>query len=115
MSRITLDWMKLAVKRMAALLFGIPVLRVYNDHGNEQEKLAAQILEAVYTKNRINAVNKKRARYLYASCEIATIHLLHAGAADILRWATLRPQAPLPHVLAFQRQEQRERERLPTV
>lgn len=73
MSRITLDWMKLAVKRMASLLFGIPVLRVYNDHDNEQEKLAAQILEAVYAKNRINAVNKKRARFLYASCEIATI------------------------------------------
>ncbi len=73
MSRITLDWMKLAVKRVAALLFGIPVLRVYNDHDNEQEKLAAQILEAVYTKNRINAINKKRARYLYAACEIATI------------------------------------------
>lgn len=73
MSRITLDWLKLATKRMAALLFGIPVLRVYNDHDSEDEKLAAQILEAVYAKNRINAVNKKRARYLYASCEIATI------------------------------------------
>lgn len=73
MSRITLDWMKLAVKRMAALLFGIPVLRVYNDHDDEQQKLAAQILEAVYAKNRINAINKRRARYLYASCELATI------------------------------------------
>lgn len=73
MSRITLDWMQLAVKRIAALLFGIPVLRVYNDHDDDRQKLAAQILEAVYTKNRINAVNKKRARYLYASCEIATI------------------------------------------
>lgn len=73
MSRLTLGWMKLAVKRIAALLFGIPVQRIYNDHDKEDEKLAAQILEAVYTKNRINAVNKKRARYLYAACEVATI------------------------------------------
>ena len=73
MSRLTLGWIKLAVRRIAALLFGIPVRRIYNDHDDEDEKLAAQILEAVYTKNRINAVNKKRARYLYAACEVATI------------------------------------------
>ena len=73
MTRVTLDWMKLAVKRISSLLFGISVQRIYNDHDNDQEKLAAQILESVYAKNRIDAVNKKRARYLYASCEIATI------------------------------------------
>lgn len=73
MTRFTVGWIKLAVKRIASLLFGIPVLRIYNDHDNADEKLAAQILEAVYTKNRINSINKKRARYLYAACEIATI------------------------------------------
>ena len=73
MSRLTLGWMKLAVKRISALIFGIPVQRIYNDHDNEDEKIASQILEAVYAKNRINAVNKKRARYLYAACEVATI------------------------------------------
>lgn len=73
MSRVTLGWMQLAVKRMTELLFGIDVLRIYNDHDNEQQKLASQILEAVYAKNRITSVNNNRSRYLYAACEAATI------------------------------------------
>lgn len=72
-TRVTLGWTKLAVKRITELMFGIDAKRVYNDHDNEQEKLAAQILEAVYTKNRINSVNNIRSRYLFASCEAATI------------------------------------------
>lgn len=73
MTRITLGWQKLAVKRMAELLFGIDVLRVYNDHGQEDEKEAAKIMEAIYTKNRINSRNIERGRWLYASCEVMTL------------------------------------------
>lgn len=72
-TRITLGWMKLAVKRMTELLFGIEVQRIYNDHGNEQEKKAAAILEAVYTRNRINSVNVERGRWLFAACEAVTL------------------------------------------
>lgn len=72
-SRITIGWMKLAVKRMTELLFGIDVIRIYNDHGNEQEKLASQILEDVYNKNRIVSVNNQRSRHLYAACESMTL------------------------------------------
>ena len=35
MTRFTVGWIKLAVKRIASLLFGIPVLRVYNDHDHD--------------------------------------------------------------------------------
>ena len=73
MTRVTLGWMKLAVKRMTELLFGIDVLHIYNDHEDEKQKEAAQILEAVYAKNRIATVNNNRSRYLYAACEAATI------------------------------------------
>ncbi|MCC8117280.1 MAG: phage portal protein [Bacteroidales bacterium] len=73
MTRITLGWQKLATKRMAELLFGIDVLRVYNDHGQEDEKEVAKIMEAIYMKNRINSRNIERGRWLYASCEAMTL------------------------------------------
>lgn len=72
-TRITLGWMKLAVKRMTELMFGIDVLRIYNDHEKDDEKKAARILEAVYSKNRINAVNTERARWYFAACEAVTL------------------------------------------
>lgn len=73
MTRITLGWMKLAVKRITELMFGLDVLRIYNDHDNAEQKRAAQIMEAVYQKNRINAVNSERGRWLFAACEAMTL------------------------------------------
>lgn len=73
LTRITLAWQKLAVKRITELMFGIDVQRIYNDHDNEDEKKAAKILEAIYTKNRIDAVNVERGRWLFASCEAMTL------------------------------------------
>lgn len=72
MCRITLGLQKLATKRMTELIFGIPVKRKYNAK-NEQEKMVAKIMEAIFKKNRINSVNVERGRALYASCEFATI------------------------------------------
>lgn len=72
MTRVSFGWQKLAVKRMSALAFGIPVQRVYTPN-NEQEKMAAQIMEDIYKRNRIDAVNLDRAKRLYASCECMTI------------------------------------------
>lgn len=71
-TRITLPLQRLAVKRMSELLFSIPVKRVYKPT-NEQEQRAAKIIEGIFERNRIDAVNIERGRALYASCECATI------------------------------------------
>jgi hypothetical protein len=71
-TRITLGLQKLATKRMTELIFGIPVKRVYKCE-NDQEKQAADIMEAIFTKNRIDSVNIERGRYLFASCEAVTL------------------------------------------
>lgn len=72
MTRLTLGWQKLAVKRMTELIFGIPVKRVYNVESDE-DKVVAGILEDIYRKNRINSINIERGRMLYASCEVMTL------------------------------------------
>jgi hypothetical protein len=71
-TRRTLGLQKLAVNRMRGLIFGIPVKRVYKPQ-NENEKLAAKIMEAIFVKNRIDSVNMERGKYLFASCENTTI------------------------------------------
>lgn len=73
-TRITLGLQKLAVKRMTGLMFGIPVQRVWKPReGNSQEKKAAEILEAMFMKNRIDSMNRERSKYLFAGCEFVTI------------------------------------------
>lgn len=71
-TRITLSLPKLAVKRMTELMFAIPVQRVYKPT-NDEEKRVAEIMEAIFKKNRIDSVNIERGRDLFASCETATI------------------------------------------
>ena len=72
LTRVGLGWQKLATKRMGELMFGIPPKRVYKAK-NEQEQKAANLLEGIYRKNRIDSVNIERSKYLYASCEFVTI------------------------------------------
>lgn len=72
MTRITLGWQKLATKRMSELMFGIPVQRVYKPT-NDQEKQVAEIMEAIFKRNRIDSVNIERGRHLFASCENMTL------------------------------------------
>lgn len=71
-TRVILPWQKLAVRRMGALAFGIPVKRVYKPKDDRQKKAAA-ILESIYKRNHINSVNLERSKFLYASCEVVTI------------------------------------------
>ncbi len=78
--RITLGLQKLAVKRMTELAFGIPVKRVYNAK-NDNEKKAARIMEAIFSKNKTDSVNIDRGRKFYASCEFAT--LWYTQQADV--------------------------------
>lgn len=81
MTRYTMDLQKLAVKRMTELMFAIPVKRVYSPK-NDNEKRVARIIEAVFRKNRINAVNIERGRSLFASCENVTIWYSQELATD---------------------------------
>ncbi len=71
-TRTTLGWQKLAVKRMTELMFAIPVQRVYKPQ-TEDEKTVAQIMEAIFTKNRIDSLNIDRGKSLFASCETVTL------------------------------------------
>lgn len=72
MSRITFAWQRLATNRMAGLIFGIPVKRVYKPK-NDAEKVAGQIMESIFKKNRIDSMNLERGKNLFASCENVTI------------------------------------------
>lgn len=71
-TRITIGLQKLAAKRMAQLMFGIPVKRIYKAK-TDQEKEAAKIIEKIYSKNRIDAINIERGKFLFAGCETATL------------------------------------------
>ena len=71
-TRIVLDLQRLAVKRMTELVCGIPVKRVYKPQ-NETQKKIASFIEAIYKKNRIDAVNVERLNLLYAGCEVITL------------------------------------------
>lgn len=71
-SRITLDYQRLAVRRMSELVCGIPVKRVYKPENDRQQELG-RIIEKVFERNRIDAVNIGRCNLLYAGCEVMTL------------------------------------------
>lgn len=89
-TRVTLPWQKLAVKRMTELLFTIPVQRIYSPE-NENEKKVAEIMEAIFKKNRINSVNIERGNNLFAACENITLwysqeqKVVYAGQESLLK------------------------------
>lgn len=71
-TRITLCFQRLATKRMTELVCGIPVKRVYKPT-NARQKQVAQIMEAIFLRNRIGSVNIDRLNQLFAGCEIFTL------------------------------------------
>lgn len=71
-TRITLSFQKLAAARMSELCTGIPVKRVYKPK-NDRQKLVAEAMEKIFDRNRINSVNTKRCKQLFAGCEIFTL------------------------------------------
>jgi len=71
-TRVTLDFQRLAVRRMSELVCGIPVKRVYKPETEGQMK-AAKYLEAIFQRNRIDSVNVDRTNMLFASCEVMTL------------------------------------------
>lgn len=73
-TRVTYALQKLSVKRLTELCFGIPVKRVYADVDDRQDlKEIADVMEAIYAKARIDAVNNRRGKSIFASCEAATV------------------------------------------
>lgn len=71
-TRITLDFQQLAVKRMTELVCGIPVKRVYKPENDKQKEIATWI-ENIYERNRIDSVNVERCNQLFSGCEIMTL------------------------------------------
>lgn len=71
-TRIALDFMRLASKRMTELVTGIPIKRVYKPKNDRQKEIAGY-LESIYERNRIDAVNIQRCHLLFSTCEIMTL------------------------------------------
>lgn len=71
-TRVPLNFQKLASKRMSELCFGIPAQRVYKP-ANERQKEVAKYLEKIFNRINIDDVNTDRARRLYAGCEYVTL------------------------------------------
>ena len=69
-TRVTYALQKLAVKRLRELCYGIPVKRVYNNAEDSDElKAAADAMDAIFRKARVDAKNNESATGLFASCE----------------------------------------------
>lgn len=71
-TRVPISMQKLAANRMTQLMFGIPVKRVYKTT-SERDNEVAKVIEKIFLKNRIDALNIERGKYLFAGCEFATI------------------------------------------
>lgn len=71
-TRVPLNFQRLAAKRLTELCVGTPVRRVYNARGAAEEE-AARRLEAVLSVARIDSVNVARVGALFAGCEVATL------------------------------------------
>ena len=71
-TRITLDFQRLATKRMTELICGIPVRRVYKPTNDRQKEIVA-FIERIYDCNRIDSVNIERCNMLFAGCEVMTL------------------------------------------
>ena len=71
-TRVAIGLQKLAVKRMTELVCGIPIQRISKPRNKKQEEVAV-FIDKVLKKNRINSVDIKRCRRLFASCEVMTL------------------------------------------
>lgn len=71
-TRVPLNFQKLAVKRMTELCCGVPVKRVYSSDDDQQKEVSAY-LEKIFIRNRIDSVNVERLRMLFAGCEVLTL------------------------------------------
>lgn len=71
-TRITLNFQRLAVKRMTELVCGVPVKRVYKPESDRQKEIATY-LEKIFVRNHADSLNIERCNMLFASCEVMTL------------------------------------------
>ena len=71
-TRVILDWQRLATKRLTELCFGIPVKRVFKAKTDRETEISNAI-NAILKKNRIDSMNIERGNYLFGGCEFATL------------------------------------------
>lgn len=74
-TRVSLGYQKLAVKRMTEMVCAIPIKRDYSfiKELEEKQRVVKSVIEKIYLKNRIDSLNVNRLRALFASCETATL------------------------------------------
>jgi ribosome-associated translation inhibitor RaiA len=73
-ARIPIGLEKLLTRRISEFTVSIPVKRVYSyDRNDDTLKSIAKAIEKIYTNAHIDAENMKRAKCLYASCEMFTL------------------------------------------
>lgn len=79
-TRVALDYQRLAVKRLAGLCFGLPVKRVYDlEDSDTLGHEIADVMEKVFKNVRIDSVNLDRSKELFASCEVMTLWYAQPG------------------------------------
>ena len=71
-TRITLNFQRLATKRMTELVCGVPVKRVYKPENDRQNEIATY-LEKIFVRNHADSLNIERCNMLFASCEVMTL------------------------------------------
>ena len=71
-TRIPLNFQKLAVSRMTELVCGIPVKRIYRPK-DDRQKQVAEWIENIFERVRIDTMNTERLTMLFGSCEVMTL------------------------------------------
>lgn len=71
-TRVGIGFQQLAANRMAELVCGIPIKRVYSPE-NDKQKEAATLIEKIYERNRIDSQNIDRLTMFFAGCEVMTL------------------------------------------
>lgn len=72
-TRIGLAEQEMYVDRIISLMFGIDVQRDYQTGDDATLKEVAKVIESVFTKNRINSLNRSRFKHYFGACQMATL------------------------------------------
>lgn len=73
-TRTSIALEKLASERMAEFTFALPVVRTYTGADERSDRAdIVRAIEAIYKHARVNSLNLKRGKALFASCEVCTV------------------------------------------
>ncbi|MCD8312681.1 MAG: phage portal protein [Bacteroidales bacterium] len=71
-TRIPLDFQRLAVDRMTSILTATPIKHIYQPE-NERQKEVGRILDKIFDATYFNTLNNDRLKALFAACEVMTL------------------------------------------